>query len=218
MKRSLLMVALLGTVLALPAAAQWQGMPIWNNPKGGTGITINGDAGMPNTDGGKGNAYGARAELGLTNLAFTAGVASWKPKGFGSSTTSWAGVGQLRVIGGSLMPVAVNIQAGAGTGSETSSSTDTLPKTTNIFLGGGVSVNLPTPGLSIEPYLSVSNRWHTPSGGKSQSNLGYVLGANVSFGMFGVHIAYDSEKYDSGKTVGIFGIGAHVALNAPVGM
>lgn len=216
MKRTSLIAALLGTVLAASppsVAAQWQGMPIWNNPKGGTGITIDGDVGFPNTDAQKGTAYGARAELGLTNLAFTAGVASWKPDGASSSTTTWAGVGQLRVIGGSLMPVALNIQAGAGTASEISSVA--LPKTTNMFVGAGVSVNLPTPGLNIEPYLSVSNRWHTPSGGSTESNIGWVLGANVGFGMFGVHLAYDSEKLDSGATAGVFGIGAHLALNAP---
>ncbi len=215
MKRTSLIIVLLGTVCAIPAAAQWQGMPIWNNPKGGTGVTIDGDAGFPNTDASKGNAYGARGELGLTNLAFTAGFSSWKPEGASSSTTTWAGVGQLRVIGGSLMPVALNIQAGAGTASEYATGGVTVPKTTNLFVGAGVSVNVPTPGITIEPYLSVSNRWHTPSGGSSESNIGWVLGANVGFGMFGVHVAFDSEKLDNGKTAGVFGLGAHFALNAP---
>lgn len=109
MKRMLLIMALLGAIIVVPAAtasAQWQGMPIWNNPKGGTGITLNGDAGFPNTDAGSGEAFGARATLGFTNLAFTAGVSSWKPDGAGSSTTTWGGVASLRAIGGSLMPVA----------------------------------------------------------------------------------------------------------------
>jgi len=215
MKRTSLIMVLLGTVCTIPAAAQWQGMPIWNNPKGGTGVTISGDGGFPNSDVGKGTAFGARAELGLTNLSFTAGVSSWKPEGASSSTTTWAGVGQLRVIGGSLMPVALNIQGGAGTASEYATGGVTVPKTRNLFLGAGVSVNVPTPGITIEPYLSVSNRWHTPSGGSTESNIGWVLGANVGFGMFGVHVAYDSEKLDNGITAGVFGIGAHFALNAP---
>ncbi|HEV2670777.1 MAG TPA: hypothetical protein VGU74_06780 [Gemmatimonadales bacterium] len=218
MKRTSLVMMLLGTVCTIPAAAQWQGMPIWNNPKGGTGVTINGDAGFPNTNGGKGTAFGARGELGLTNLAFTAGVSSWKPDGASSSTTTWAGVGQLRVIGGSLMPVALNIQAGAGTASAITTGTVTMAKTTNMFVGAGASVNVPTPGITIEPYVSVSNRWHTPSGGSSESNIGWVLGANVGFGMFGVHVAFDSEKFNDGTTRGVFGIGAHFALNAPAGM
>jgi hypothetical protein len=217
MKRMSLIMTLLGTLIASPAAAQWQGMPVWNTPKGGTGITINGDVGFPNTDAGSGTAYGARATIGFTNLSLSGGLSSWKPDGAGSSTTSWAGVGQLRVIGGSLMPMALNIQVGAGTGSEITG-TVTLPKMTNYFVGAGVSVNLPTPGMSIEPYLSVSNRWHSPSGGSTESNIGWVLGANVGFGMFGVHLAYDSESYGGGTTAGVFGIGAHFALSAPVGM
>ncbi|HWC74453.1 MAG TPA: hypothetical protein VG454_11000, partial [Gemmatimonadales bacterium] len=118
-------------------------------------------------------------------------------------------------IGGSLMPVALNIQAGAGTASAITSGTATYPKMSNMFLGAGISVNVPTPGLSIEPYLSVSNRWHTPSSGSTESNVGWVLGANLGFGMFGVHLAYDSEKLNGGSTGGVFGIGAHFALNAP---
>src|SRR3989442_4601090 len=72
MKRGLTILALtLGA--ASPAAAQLAGMPVWNNPKGGTGITISGDYGKPNDNAGGGNAFGARASLGLANLNITAG-------------------------------------------------------------------------------------------------------------------------------------------------
>jgi len=117
-----------------------------------------------------------------------------------------------------LIPVAINLQLGAGTAGEITSGTTTVPKTTNIIAGAGVSVNVPTPGINIEPYLSISNRWHKPTGGSSVSNIGWVLGANVGFGMLGLHIAYDSESYGGGVTGGILGIGAHVALKAPIGM
>src|SRR6266566_5624782 len=147
-------IAVLMTMIACaasPAVAQWQGMPAWNNPKGGTGVTINGDVGVPNTDAGKGTAFGARGTLGLANISFTAGIASWKPKDAGASSTSVGGVAQFRLIGGSLIPVALNIQLGAGTMSAIS---DTIPrpKVTTILAGAGLSVNVPTPGLSIEPY------------------------------------------------------------------
>jgi hypothetical protein len=192
-------------------------MPAWNNPKGGTGVTINGDVGVPNSDAGKGTAFGARATLGLANISLTAGLSTWKPNGFSSSTTTVGGVAGFRVIGGSLIPVALNIQLGASTSSEISG-TSSLPKMTNILAGAGLSVNVPTPGLSIEPYLSVSNRWHKPSGLSTESNIGWVIGANVGFGMLGLHVAYDSEKLDGGGTAGVIGIGAHVALKAPIGM
>ncbi|HEY3220181.1 MAG TPA: hypothetical protein VGJ80_05585 [Gemmatimonadales bacterium] len=216
MKRIAVMATMIACA-ATPAVAQWQGMPAWNNPKGGTGVTINGDVGVPNADALKGTAFGARATLGLANISFTAGIASWKPKGADASTTSVGGVAQFRVIGGSLIPVALNIQLGAGTASAISGAVP-LPKMTNVLAGAGLSVNVPTPGLSIEPYLSVSNRWHKPSGGSTESNIGWVLGANVGFGMLGLHVAYDSEKLDNGNSAGVIGIGAHIALKAPIGM
>jgi hypothetical protein len=198
---------------ATPALAQWAGMPVWNNPKGGTGVTIDGDLGLPNSNGGKGTAFGARATLGIANISLTAGLSSWKPNGYSSSTTSVGGTAQFKVIGGSLIPVAVNIQLGAGT----ASAVGTQPKVTMLVAGAGVSVNVPTPGLSIEPYLSVGNRWNKPSGGSTVSNVGWVVGANIGFGMLGLHFAYDSQKIGS-VTRGIIGIGAHVALKAPIGM
>jgi hypothetical protein len=215
MKRIALIIALLGTVSAAgPAAAQWQGMPVWNSPKGGTGLTVNGDVGFPSADAGEGTAYGARATLGFTALSVTAGLSSWKPDGATESSTTWGGTAQFRVIGGSLMPVALNLQAGWGSASETAS----LPKISNYLVGAGISVNLPTPGLSIEPYLSVSNRWHDVEGASTESNIGWVLGANVGFGMLGAHLAYDSESASGGTKLGAFGIGLHYAFKAPVGM
>jgi len=204
---------------ATPAVAQWAGMPVWNNPKGGTGVTIDGDLGLPNTNGGKGTAFGARATLGIANISLTAGLSSWKPNGYTSSITSVGGTAQFKVIGGSLIPVAMNIQLGAGTASSaTDTATVTHPKVTMLVAGAGISVNVPTPGLSIEPYLSVGNRWNKLSGvSGTQSNVGWVVGANLGFGMLGLHVAYDSQKI-GGVTRGIIGIGAHVALKAPIGM
>jgi len=198
---------------ATPAVAQWAGMPVWNNPKGGTGVTIDGDLGFPNTNGGKGTAFGVRATLGIANISLTAGLSSWKPSGSSSSATSVGGTAQFKVIGGSLIPVAVNIQLGAGS----ASAVGTQVKSTMLVAGAGVSVNVPTPGVSIEPYLSVGNRWNKPSGLSTQSNVGWVVGANLGFGMLGLHVAYDSQKIGS-TTRGIIGIGAHVALKAPIGM
>ena len=76
-----LSAAALAVTLATPAAAQWAGMPVWNSPKGGTGITISGDYARPNADWGKGNAFGARGTAGLGSLSLTAGFTSWKPEG-----------------------------------------------------------------------------------------------------------------------------------------
>jgi hypothetical protein len=213
MKRILTVLALAAFATA-PAAAQWFGMPVWNSPKGGTGVTINGDLAVPNADWGKGTAFGARGTLGLANIALTAGVSSWKPEGAADSYTSVGGNAAFKVIGGSLIPVALNLQVGGAT----VSAADSSPKLTRLTAGAGVAVSVPTPGLSIEPYLSLTNRWYKFSGVSGmESNFGWTLGANVNFGMMGLHVAYDSESR-AGATGGIFALGAHVALKAPIGM
>ena len=77
-------------------------------------------------------------------------------------------------------------------------------------------MSVPTPGISIEPYLSLTNRWYKASGiSGTTSNFGWTLGANANFGMLGFHVAYDKEGDGGG---GIIGIGAHIALKAPIGM
>jgi hypothetical protein len=212
MKRVSLLVAL-GVAAATPAPAQWLGMPVWNSPKGGTGITISGDYGKPNADWGKGNAFGARGTLGLGSLSVTAGFASWKPEGASNSASSIGGTAAFRVIGGTLLPVNVNLLVGGGRATASG-----LPDLTNLVAGGGASISLPTPGVAIEPYVSLTNRWHKPSGGSTESNFGWTIGANLGFGLLGAHIAYDSESFGGGSTGGIIGIGAHLALRAPLGM
>jgi hypothetical protein len=200
---------------AAPLAAQALGMPNWSNPKGGTGVTISGDLAMPNEDLGKGTAFGARGSVGLGTITLTAGVASWKPNGLSESYTSFGGQGSFRVIGGSLIPVALAIQANVARVSEANAD----PSLTRLGLGGAVSVNVPTPGLSIEPYLAVNNRWYKFSGASgTESNIAWTLGANVGLGLLGLHLAYDSENFGGGTTGGILGIGAHFSLKAPIGM
>lgn len=85
MKRIMTVLALVAFA-ATPVAAQWAGMPVWNSPKGGTGITISGDVGIPNEDGRKGTAFGARGTLGLANLSITAGLSTWNPEPFNENT------------------------------------------------------------------------------------------------------------------------------------
>src|SRR4029077_13063244 len=112
MKRTVFSLAL-AAVVATPAAAQWQGEPVWNSPKGGTGVTISGDYGHPNSDYGKGNTWGGRASLGIGTITLTAGVASWKPDLATQGFHSIGGNAAFRLIGGSLLPFSVNLQVGA---------------------------------------------------------------------------------------------------------
>ncbi len=216
MKRGLAILAL-AFGLTSPAAAQLAGMPVWNTPSGGTGVTISGDYGKPNDAGRGGNAFGGRASLGFTNLNITAGIVSWKPNNASNSLTSLGGDVAFRVIGGSLIPLSVNLQGGAARTTGTG-----VPDLTTVTGALGISINVPTPGLSIEPYVSPGIRYSKFSqygivASTNSTNFGFAVGANLGLGMLGFHLAYDYTKV-SGVTVSTIGLGAHVALKAPIGM
>src|SRR5213078_2472478 len=185
--RAALTVAL-SAFLATPAAAQWLGEPVWNSPKGGTGLTISADYGKPNGAYGAGNAFGGRASLGVGTLTLTAGVSSYKSDSIGPDrVTTWGGNAAFRLIGGSLLPFSLNLQAGAVRTSAVEGQ-----KQTHVIGAVGFSVPLPTPGISIEPYFSpgIPHRDLGPTNGSS-TEFGYVFGANLSFGLLGAHVAYD---------------------------
>lgn len=207
------LVAGLAALAVTPASAQWLGEPVWNSPKGGTGLTISGDYAKPNADYGKGNTWGGRAALGLGTFTITAGVASWKPQGATQSLTSIGGTADFRLIGGSLLPVAVNLQVGGARTSATGT-----PDVTSLTGAVGISVPLPTPGVSIEPYFSPGIRYHNPSALGNSTEFGYAIGANLSFGLLGAHLAYDNEKLKGGGSRGVFGVGLHAGIHLPLGM
>jgi len=214
MKHAVWILGLMVFVAAAQAPAQWPGEPVWNSPKGGTGLTISGDYARPDSAYGKGNVWGGRASLGLGTLTFTAGVATWKPDGKTESFTSFGGDVDMRLIGGSLLPVAINLQVGAAR----TDSANATPALTSVTGSAGISVPLPTPGFSIEPYFAPGIRYRSISGGTNSTEFGYVIGANLGFGLLGVHLAYDDEKVKTGGSRGVFGVGAHVAIKLPLGM
>src|SRR2546427_2804903 len=81
----------------------------------------------------------------------------------------------------------------------------------------GLSVPLPTPVVSIEPFVSPGIRYHhysnvAPGAPDHEVHFGWVIGGNVGVGPIGIHVAYDSEKFDDGTTHGVFGIGANLGL------
>ena len=218
MKRAVLALAFIA-LLASPVAGQWLGVPVWNSPGAGSGVTISGDWGRPDSTYGstygKGNAFGGRASLGIGTLTVTAGIESYKPQGAPSSVTSIGGNIAMRFIGGSLIPLSVNLQGGAAH-NDSSSAAPAAPRGIGAV---GVAVSLPTPGVSIEPYLSPGIRYTKVSGATSgNTNFGYAVGANLTFGTFGLHIAYDNEHRTGGGSASVFGLGAHVSLRMPLGL
>src|SRR5687768_1113924 len=91
--KPLMMALALAVSVATFASAQVAGLPVWNSPKGGTGITLSGDVGMPGEDYGKGTAFGARGSVGLGNLTVGVGFATWKPDALPDAYTSYGATG-----------------------------------------------------------------------------------------------------------------------------
>ena len=208
MKRALCIVGL-SMLLAAPAGAQFIGMPTWNSPKGGTGIIVSGDFGLPDDDDGGGSAFGARASVGFSRFTLYGGVTSWTPEG-DDAITSFGGGATIRLIGGSLMPVAVNLIAGGATANDVG----LIGNLTSAVAGAGLSASLPIPGFSLEPYINLLGRW-TITDDETDSGFGATFGANVTMGLFGAHLAYETITVND-ESRGTFGLGIHVSIKAPI--
>jgi hypothetical protein len=216
MKRAVLTLGLTA-LLATPAAAQWLGEPMWNHPNAGSGFTIYGDYSRPNSDAGGGTAFGGRVALGAGVFTLTGGVSSWKSDLVSDRITTIGGTAAFRLVGGSLIPVAVNLLLGGGHSMDIKSTTTALPVQTTFVGAVGLSVPLPTPVVSVEPYVSPGVRYHhysnvAPGAADHETHFGWVIGTSVGFGPLGIHVAYDSEKFNDGKRHGVLGIGANIGL------
>src|SRR3989442_671425 len=211
MKRAVLVLAL-AAFATVPAAAQWFGMPVWNSLKGGTGVTIDGDFGKPDSVYGGGNAFGGRATLGVGTFSVTAGVASYKRDLATARITAIGGNVALRGIGCHLIPPSGDFPARAAR----PDSTRNGPATPSRPGAAGIGISLPTPGVSIDPYISPGIRYRKASGATSgNTNFGFAIGANLSFGTLGLHTAYDYEHAKGGGHTGVFGVGAHLSIKVP---
>jgi len=214
MKRAfLLLVCAAAATLATPvqAGAQLAGMPVWNSPKGGTGLTIAADYGSPDSSGGSGSTYAGRVVFGLGTLTLSATVGSRKPEGAASSTTEWGGTGAFRLIGGSLIPVSVNLQGGFATYKEASVTT------TRGTAALGFAIDIPTPGVSIEPWIAPGLRlMHSAS--QTDTQFGVAGGLTIGFGMLGIHAAMDYENLAGGGHTTTLGIGAQFSIRPPLGL
>ena len=82
MRRMFVLTMALAAAAAAPAAAQLlAGMPAWNSPKGGTGLTLSADYGLPNDDAGGGDAYGIRGSFGFSKFTIAAGYSGYEADG-----------------------------------------------------------------------------------------------------------------------------------------
>ena len=217
-------------LVVVPAAAQLNSIPVYFNPKGGTGFTLGVDFGKGiNTESGKNTAFAARASVGGGPITIGAGIGTVNPRvGLARETeVQYMGTLGLRVFGGPLLPVSIGLQGGVGFLSQDVTPTTTL-KSLNIPIGIGIGLSAPTPGFSFDPWIAPRVQIsRTELGPDSQTRAGFGVsgGVNLAFVMgLGLHVAFDWLKLPS-KTSGALnllevqpatiGIGVHYTFGPP---
>jgi hypothetical protein len=210
-----LIVAMLGTPGR--ADAQLFGMPVWNSPRSGTGLTLALDYGSPDSAGGKGSAYAGRVMLGLSALTVSATVGVRNPDGPSANITQYGGTAALRLVGGSLIPVSVNLQGGLATFTQSGA------RTTRGTAAVGFAIDVPTPLVHVEPWIAPGLRiTHYPASGLisslTETKFAVAGGLTIGFGMLGIHTAVDYEKTGDGGHRTTFGIGAQLAFRPSFGL
>ena len=228
-------LALGAALLAPPAAAQLNSIPVYFSPKGGTGFTLAADFGKGVNEG-ENTAFAGRATLGISMLSIGAGVGvvrvrSAVPAGARNSEVQYMGNLALRLVGGALLPIAISLQGGVGYLKQDTFVGAGMPaerKTLNVPIGLGLGINVPAPAFSFEPWvaprLSISR---TEVGTASQTRAGFGVsgGFNLAFLMgLGLHVGFDWERLPS-KTLGslnlaevkpaTFGVGLHYTFRLP---
>lgn len=199
--------ALASMAIAAPAAAQVGGLPVFNDGIG-TGLGINADVGFSDSTaaGPKATTYGLTASVGLGPLGFTATVASQKPKAATSSNTWIGATANLKLFGGPLVPVSVTAQIGAGYVSPA-----TGFNIVNVPVSVGIAVKIPSPALSIKPWIAPRMQYvkvTTPGGSSNSTKFGMSAGVDLGLMMgLGIRVAYDYYKPDTGAQ-SIFSVGA----------
>jgi hypothetical protein len=224
----LLSAAMMLGAAATPAGAQLNSIPVYTSPKGGTGISVSVDYGKGlNEESGKNRGLAARGVIGLAMLQLGAGIGTVNPEiaGERQDKFQWMATAALRLIGGGVMPLAVNIQAGYGRVEIAQDSTEV-----NIPISVGVGLSPPLPGFSLElwaaPRYSVRDL-KVGDLSASQNGFGISAGVDLGFSMgLGVHAALDWEYLgaESGSVLdlpstkpAVFGVGVSYNFKLPGG-
>ncbi len=208
-------------LVASPAAAQLLNDPVYINPNMGTGLSIAGDIGYGvNNASGKNTSFNGRVTLGLPMFQVTVGGGMYHQKAVGTNpsvnTANFMGQAAVKVLGSTpMMPVNVTLFAGAGYASKSGVKTATVPA------GVAIGLKLPSPGVSVEPWIAPRiNYEHISFGGTipsaSETKFGISGGVNVDLPAgFGFQAAADYLARGSGVSPFLISGGLHYTFSVP---
>lgn len=231
MKRSILLTVACGvvalTIGTSSLSAQLVNLPVYYSPNQGPGLAINADYARGFEDNQDVNFFGGRAVLGLgvANVMAGAGILSFGGDGVVDvdNEMTLGGAVSLNLFQGPLVPVAVGLQTGLGYtkfGEGVTAITQI-----DVPIGVGLSLSVPSPGVSVEPWAAprLHYRSISPDVGDGASELGYGVSAGLNItlpGGFGGHVAADYLKIDTpvaGVSLNEFtlGVGLHYRIGVP---
>lgn len=187
------------SLLAGPAVAQMNSIPVYFNPKGGTGLLVAADLGRGiNAESGKNTAVAFRTALGIGPVTIGGSVGLVNPDEGGlvgrEPETQYMGNIAMRVFGGGLLPVSLSVQGGVGVLTLDDAGLDII----TVPIGLGLGFSIPTPGFSFDPWIAgrytfVRNKEALLTA--NQNSFGISGGLNFNFLMgLGFHVAGDWQK------------------------
>ena len=202
MKRLAVGTALMVVGLAIGAsAAQAQ---VWAVPKG-VGVTVAGDFNLSLADGSP-NWIDGRIALGLPMVGFQA---TFTPNALDAVENNIGVDAAVQLI---PMPVSVRVQAGARYGTDS--------KTFMVPAGVVIGLNVPSPMLSVDPFIFPQVRYTHFDGGGSNTDFGVTAGLNIGLPSgLGGHIAVDYDnalkKVVDFKSAVTVAVGVHYRISVP---
>ncbi len=218
------------SLLAGPAVAQMNSIPVYFNPKGGTGLMVAADLGRGiNAESGKNTAVAFRTALGIGPVTLGGGIGIVNPDQGGTvrrkSETQYMGNFALRLFGGGLLPVSISFQGGVGVLDNSSLGT----KVITVPIGLGIGFSVPTPGFSFDPWIAGRYAFVRNEGTSltaNQNSFGISAGLNFNFLMgLGFHVAGDWQTNPLKSGLGtlplpetrpfVFGIGLNYTFTIP---
>lgn len=192
-----IIAAMLLAGAAPEAQSQVRGFPVYaaQVPRG---VTLAGDVAFPNDDFCPGACAGAGASFGVGRVGFSAAVAT---SGFGGLVT-------VSLLAPVRSPFGLVLQAGA---SGTASS--------GLFqapFGAGFSVWIPTPVVSLQPWIGARGQYMNPGDGwegDGAVHFGFSAGLALTLlNGLGVRAAYD-RVFLTGSNLSTFGVGVFFSFD-----
>jgi hypothetical protein len=234
--RRAILAAMLLTAGASPVLAQIPGMPLFTNPRYGTGVRVHADIGRPTDEnvGGDLTVVQAGVSLALGPLGLGANVGTLREDldgiaGCNSSPTiscvekkvTASALAQLRLAGSGRSNLSLSVFGGASTditGYDVAGYEDI--RVFNIPVGVAVGLRIPLGMASLNlwgaPRYNITKLTGCAAGDNScdgtESNFRWAAGADLPiFRVLSIRAAFDSGKIED-QTVSYWGVGASIGI------